>query len=212
MVENGHILQHPDGTWSLPQTKTETRIERIRETLKHIGIPAHFKEIATTCKLLNPEMDITEQIIHNILSNNENIFARIGRGTYGLSEWGLHSDGSLANAVWRVINTRKHPMTLEEIQEEVQQTWQVENSSIQAAISMDSRFTKMQDGRIGLTQRGLTIKKIKKRSDNSRTERLREVLNSIGKPCDLTTITLKHNDLYPDMPLTEGGCILYTAP
>ena len=93
-------------------------------------------------------------------------------------------------------------MTLSEIEEEVLRTWQVSEASIYAAILGDARFGELDDGRIGLTRKGLSVKKIRKRSDGSRHERLVRTFRDLTVPVHYQDLTRRHNELFPENPLT----------
>jgi DNA-directed RNA polymerase alpha subunit len=203
IADRGLIAHEPDGNWTLPGSMKKGRRYLIIDALRQIGSPAHFTEITRVYNLSRPQKQISEKAVLGILVGDEEAFVRVGRGTYGLAEWGLYTDGNLANAVWRVLDAQQHPMTIEEVIDEVQRTWQVESNSIQAAINTDSRFTRFEDGRIGISNAGTSIKKVKKKEDVTRRERLIDVLLKIGEPCHYKEITRQHNQHYPSLPLTE---------
>lgn len=202
LVDNGLVTQLKDGMYSGLRPKAG-RDERIIETLRAIGDPAHFTKIAQVHNSMFPEKVMSDHSVQAVLFGNDKLFVRVGRGTYGLLEWGLISDGTIANTVWRIINNNKSPVLLGEIKNEVQKTWQVESNSIDAAIYTDSRFIKYPDGRIGLTEQGKAIKKVDKRSDTNRLKRIVETLRFIGRPTNYRDITTRHNEYFPDTLLTK---------
>lgn len=62
---------------------------------------------------------------------------RVGLGTFGLQEWGLVNDITLANAAYRILKEAQRPLTKQELIAEVLNTWCAKESSIIAAINMD---------------------------------------------------------------------------
>ncbi len=195
------VEQLPSGAWVLPSTLSK-RQNRVIFVLKQIGEPAHFTEITRVHKQLFPEIEAEPHNIHAVLGSNPK-FVRVGRGKYGLSEWGLHDDGNLANAVRRVLIEAKTPLNLDEIITEVLKTWEVSTNSIVIADQNDARFEKTAEGKYKLTPLGQTIKKTHKRSDDTRRNRILYVLQIINHPETYQQITQTHNELFPDKTLTS---------
>jgi len=141
---------------------------------------------------------------HNIqaLLSGHGEFVRVGKGKYGLAEWGIHDDGNVANAVRRILINHKHPMRFVDISEEVLKTWEVQKSAIIAAIDNDARFSKTNDGKVWLTETGLTIERKIKRDDTARWDRLMIVMRDLGTPMPVRIIVEAHNSSYPERPLT----------
>lgn len=199
--ENGKIEQLTNGRWALPGINLKLK-DKIIIILKEIGYPVHFKEITKIYNQQFPENQCRPNVIMNILQG-KNGFVRVGRGLYGLPEWGLHDDGSLANAVRRILAASGKPMSLDEICAEVLKTWQVSEISILVAIQTDTRFEKTDEKTYQLTSTGMKVKKIKKRSDTSRRERVAETMRIMAAPARYDEITEKHNEIYPNTPLTS---------
>jgi DNA-directed RNA polymerase alpha subunit len=202
MSDTNRIHRQLDGSWS--KTKKPARHTRIISVMKEIGQAAHFSEIAERYNQIYSDQPLSEHAVHARLSGR-NDFVRVGRGKYGLREWGLHDDGNVANAVRRILISHHHPIELSDIMDEVLNTWDVSRGSILAAIETDARFSKTEDGKIWLTATGLTVEKRVKRDDESRGERLFSVLRKFRRPTPVQEIVEAHNKAYPLWPLTVAS-------
>lgn len=133
---------------------SNTRTDELILALREIGKPAHFSEIASkTNSLLPPNQQTTQRIIHAHLGRMPDLFVRVGNGIFGLAEWGLHDDGNLANAAYRVIKTSGQVLHINNIIENVLKNWHVNPESIHMAIECDARFNKIgRGGLYGLTE------------------------------------------------------------
>ena len=121
--------------------------------LRKIGESAHYTVIAEkTNALLEPEMRTSAHNIHAILGRRTDLFVRVGHGIFGLKEWGLSDDGSLANAAYRVLTEAGRPLHIEAITDRVLETWSVGRSSVQAAIHNDDRFYRAAPATFGLLE------------------------------------------------------------
>jgi DNA-directed RNA polymerase delta subunit len=123
------------------------RLDEMILALREIGEPAHYTRIAeTTNALLEPEMQTSA---HNILAHMyrlPDIFVRVGHGVYGLAEWDLHGDGSLANAAHRVMSAAGKPLHYDVIADRVLKTWKARRSSVYVALNTDDRFVRIGPG------------------------------------------------------------------
>lgn len=195
--DNDKIERLTDGGWSLPRSNLK-RKDRIIFTLRHIGHPAHYSEITKVHNELFPDKSITEHGINAVIHGNSP-FARVGRGRYGLLEWGLPEDGSLGNAICRILNQKNRSMTTAEITKEILETWKVQPVSIIAAIDTDNRFVRLGNGQIGLTEIGRLNERRNKRHDPNQPYRLNHALAVLGGKAHYSRIVEKHNQIYPDL-------------
>ncbi len=202
LSDNQQIQRQLDGGWK--KNEKTTRYSRIITVMRQIGRPAHFSEIAELYNQTYPDIPQSAHHVHTVLSGRRE-FVRVGQGKYGLPEWGLHDDGNVSNAVLRILANHKRPMSLADITNEVLKTWDVQNSAVISAIDGDARFSKTEDGKIWLTETGLTVKKRIKRDDDARWDRLLIVLREIGKPSPVNLIVETHNDSHPERPLTVSA-------
>jgi len=211
LIDTQKIQRQMDGSWF--KFEKGTRYNRIIYIMRQIGQPAHFSEISDMYDEIYSDQPLSEHGVHTVLSGR-NEFVRVGRGKYGLPEWGLHDDGNVSNAVLRILVNHKHPMFLADITDEVLKTWDVQSSAVISAIDSDARFSKTDDGKIWLTEAGLTLKKKVKRDDDARWDRLLIVLRELGKPLSVDLIVDAHNISYPERPLTVAAVksMMYRKP
>ncbi|MEI8131490.1 MAG: sigma factor-like helix-turn-helix DNA-binding protein [Leptolinea sp.] len=199
LSDTERIYRDLSGNWTI-QAEKDTVSRRVLATLRKIGSPAHFSEIAALYNELYPDRPLSEHNVHAKLGRNE--FVRVGRGTYGLAEWGLHNDGNIPNAIRRILITHNRPMSVAEISEEVLRTWRVSYASIVVAANSDARFSKTKEGLIGLTELGLTVEKRRKYEGENHHDQVVNALLKINKPASAQEILDKLYQLYPDSPLT----------
>jgi len=197
----GILSQMPNGAW-INQKKKLTREEMIFVTLTHIGEPEHFGIISEIHNRLFPENQKSPNNINSVLQKKTDVFTRVGRGTYGLLEWGLHNDGNIANTIWRIIKEAKTPLSCQDIKTIVLEHWKVDENSIYMALQRDARFKKNNDGKYFLSKYGYSHRKLPKRYDTNRLSRIIQVLEKFGHPVHYSNITKEHNKLFPDHPLT----------
>ena len=127
------------------------RLDTMILILRELGEPSHYTVIAErTNNLLLPEYQTSARNIHAHLHRRSDIFIRVGRGIFGLREWGLPDDGGLANAVYRVLVEAGQPLHLETITDRVLETWHARRFSVYVAIINDDRFR-----RVGVSTYGL---------------------------------------------------------
>ncbi|RLC65361.1 MAG: hypothetical protein DRI48_06795 [Chloroflexi bacterium] len=125
----------------------------IVQTLREIGEPAHYTIITKRANaLLPPELQATPHNVHAELGRRTDLFVRVGHGIFGLKEWDLPDDGSLANAAYRVLTEAGHPLHIEAITDRVLETWRVERSSVHAAVFSDDRLYRAAPATFGLTE------------------------------------------------------------
>lgn len=125
--------------------------ERIRAALSALGKPRHYGEICAKVNARSPEdQQMTERSVYSCLQLYSDTFVRVGRGVYGLVEWGLPDDGSVANAVCRVLAEAGRPLAKEEITQRVLATWSVSEMTVQAALYTDNRIVHLRRGLWGL--------------------------------------------------------------
>ncbi|MBI2642052.1 MAG: hypothetical protein HYW96_00565 [Candidatus Wildermuthbacteria bacterium] len=91
------IAKTHDGKWGLkqwPEVHPKTIRDKAFLALKHTGKPLHFREVAEVIKGLQARLsskvhkNILPQTVHNELIKDQR-FVLVGRGKYGLTEWGF---------------------------------------------------------------------------------------------------------------------------
>lgn len=125
--------------------------DKIYLILKYEGKPMHFTELARRIneagfdhKKANPAT------IHNELILDDK-YVLIGRGMYGLKEWGLKK-GTVAEVIRDILEEEGRPMSREEIVEKVLESRVVKRSTINLALSNRKEFQRTKDNKYVLSR------------------------------------------------------------
>ncbi len=139
------FTQADDGRWGLV-TWSEINPRNIRDktrfTLKRAGTPLHFTDI--TERIRSAKFDtkpVTTQAVHNELINGEE-FVLIGRGIYGLREWG-YVEGTVSDVIEKLLRENGEPMDRDAIIESVLQQRHVSRNTIVINLQNKNRFTQI---------------------------------------------------------------------
>ncbi len=132
--EWGHI------SWNEIMPKTVN--DKIYLILKNHNRPMHFTEIAELINNTNFDHKKTNPAtVHNELILDDK-YVLIGRGMYGLKEWGLKS-GTVAQVIKDILASSSAPLTREEIVQKVLENRLVKESTINLALSNRNDFKKI---------------------------------------------------------------------
>lgn len=134
----------PFGHWGLahwPEVNPKSTRDKAYLVLKYEKEPLHFREIAERIdrhglgrkKITNP------QTVHNELIK-DSVFSLVGRGAYGLREWG-HEGGTVRDAIEKVLLASKKPMSKKEIYDAVLKEKSVKATTI--LINLNMHFKKV---------------------------------------------------------------------
>lgn len=119
--------------------------------MRAIGEPTHYSEITARFNGLVPERQrLSDHNLHAYLGRFPKRFVRVGQGVYGLAEWGLHDDGDLASAAYRVLSNEGQPLHIDTITDRVLETWRAGKNSVYAAVHNDDRFFRAAPATFGL--------------------------------------------------------------
>lgn len=143
------VGKNPVGDWGLAYSPN-VRLRGIRDyaylVLRKAGKPMHFSMIAK---------EITEEFgkkAHTATCHNELIkdqrFVLVGRGLYGLSEWG-YSDGVVREVIRDVLR-ENGPLDKESIIEHVLKERFVKANTVLVNLQNDKNFTKTPEGKFDL--------------------------------------------------------------
>lgn len=134
-------IERPEpGVYALSKWSNK-RLDEVIMALRQLGQPSHYSLIAEKAnELLSPEQQTTAHNVHAQMGRLTDIFVRVGHGIFGLAEWGLHDDGKVANAAYRVLKEARKPLHVDVITQEVLKTWHVQPGSVYAAIQNDDRL------------------------------------------------------------------------
>lgn len=106
------------------------------------GTPMHFSVAAERIQEVATPRRVHAQTVHNELIK-DNRFVLVGRGTYGLVEWG-YEPGTVRDIISRVLTTG--PRTKESIVEAVLTKRQVKENTILINLQNRKYFKKLNDG------------------------------------------------------------------
>ncbi|MEX0650053.1 MAG: HTH domain-containing protein [Candidatus Andersenbacteria bacterium] len=108
--------------------------------------PAHFREIT---EMINDakfdHKQANPQTVHNELIKDSR-FVLVGRGLYGLKEWGYVS-GTVADVLESILKQAQHPLSREELIEEVLKQRLVKKNTILLSLQNNKRFKKTGEDR-----------------------------------------------------------------
>lgn len=146
------VGSNPLGDWGLTSSKNIS-VRGIRDyaylVMKKNGSPMHFREVADA---------ITETFnkkAHSATTHNELIkddrFVLVGRGMYGLKEWGYKS-GVVKDVIADMI-FEQGPLTKEEIIEGVLRERYLKENTILVNLSNKDYFKKTDDGKYDITDK-----------------------------------------------------------
>jgi hypothetical protein len=91
---------------------------------------------------------------HNVLAmmqRLDDIFVRCGHGKYGLMDWGIPQDRTIADAAYRILQQTGEPIIMRQLTERVLEQRHVQGTSVQTMVSLDPRFCRF-GPKIGLRE------------------------------------------------------------
>ena len=142
------VRKGPQGLWGLSNwTEVNPRSTRDRAyiVLKETEKPLHFKKIAEMInnnELFGP-ISICPQTVHNELIKGED-FILVGRGTYGLQEWGYKA-GTVKDVIADILS-KKGPLSQGEIVDEVMNRRMVKRNTILFNLRNEDIFIQDKEG------------------------------------------------------------------
>lgn len=141
-IEKNKFGHWGHASWNEITPKTVN--DKIYLILKNHNRPMHFTEIAELIN--NTDFDhkkTNPATVHNELILDDK-YVLIGRGMYGLKEWGLKS-GTVAQVIKDILSASPTPLSKEEIIKKVLENRLVKESTINLALSNRSDFQKVGD-------------------------------------------------------------------
>jgi hypothetical protein len=137
--------QNKFGHWGLREWKEispKTINDKIFLVLKNHGKPLHFVEIAN--QINNVKFDgkkANPATVHNELILDDK-YVLIGRGIYGLKEWG-YNKGTVADVIKEILIESGEPLTRDEILQKVLQKRMVKETTVVLALMNKEMFEKI---------------------------------------------------------------------
>ena len=112
--------------------------------------PLHFREIAKRIQILPLQENAKKksahpQTVHNELIKDER-FVLVGRGTYGLLEWG-YTPGTVRDVLRSILAEAKKPLSQEELLSRVLKERFVQPNTVLINMQNKKHFRRMQDGK-----------------------------------------------------------------
>lgn len=139
-----HIDQNKFGHWGIHDSrdiKPKTINDKIYLVLKNSGKPMHFADIAEYINKIGfDHKKANAATVHNELILDGK-YVLIGRGLYGLKEWG-YKKGTVADVIEEILNEVEKPLTKEEIIEKVLEKRLVKKATIVLALMNRDKFDK----------------------------------------------------------------------
>ena len=142
---NNDLVEQEPGIYGRRQW--ENRItDNIVVALREIGEPAHFTTITDAVnRQLSPDRQSSAHNVHSTMLRYEDVFTRVGHGTYALVEWGLRREGTVAETAARILRDAGQPLHIETITDEALKSWQVNRSTVYAALQYDGYYREDSD-------------------------------------------------------------------
>jgi len=138
------IEQNKFGFWGLynwREVTPKTINDKIYLILKNHKRPMHFGEIAEEINKVGFDMKLANSAtVHNELILDDK-YVLIGRGLYGLREWG-YKNGSVIDVIVDILEQIERPLTKEEVINKVLERKMVKKATIVLALMNKNRFEK----------------------------------------------------------------------
>lgn len=136
-------------TW--PHIKPKGVKDKAYLVLKKETKPKHFRDITSLINQLNfSNRNANVQTVHNELIKDDR-FVLVGRGTYGLSEWGYKS-GTVKDILVDILKNSRKPMKKNELVVKVLSTRMFKENTIVLNLHDSKTFAKNEDGTYSLRE------------------------------------------------------------
>lgn len=143
-----HIRQNPYGEFGLvswPAISPRGVRDKAYAALSKGGKPMHFREVAQAISRAGwSQKKAHPQTVHNELIKSSR-FVLVGRGLYGLSEWG-YEPGTVAEVITSILGQSRKPRKREEIVKQVLAKRFVKENTILLNLQNRQRFKRTPEG------------------------------------------------------------------
>ena len=137
------------GLASWPEVNPRNVRDKIYYILKQVGKPMHFDDIAKRIDLQNFDgKKIVKATVHNELIADQR-FVLVGRGIYGLREWG-YSEGTVADIIKSILANKPEGMAIPAIVNGVLKQRLVKKNTILINLQTKPIFKKVSKDRYSL--------------------------------------------------------------
>lgn len=155
LIASKTIGRTPFGEWGLvdwPETTPRGVGDKAYTVLRRHATPEHFTRIT---ELINEaafdHKRANAQTVHNELIKDSR-FVLVGRGLYGLAEWG-YIPGTVGDVLESLLARAKHPLSREELIEQVLAQRKVKKNTILLGLQNEKRFVKTPENRYTLKEK-----------------------------------------------------------
>ena len=147
----------PEGSWGLrtwPEVNPRGMRDKAYLALRQEGQPLHFTEVASLIAnlqknlALQKDKQVLPQTVHNELIKDAR-FVLIGRGTYGLSDWGLNP-GTVKDVMCSILKDKGAIMPKDKLIAETLKQRKVKESTILLNLQDRKYFVRNQNGTYSL--------------------------------------------------------------
>jgi hypothetical protein len=152
LTASKRIAKTTFGEWGLtewPETNPRGVGDKAYAVMRRHGKPEHFTKIT---ELINQadfdHKKANPQTVHNELIKDER-FVLVGRGLYGLAEWG-YIPGTVADVIASLLSQAGKPLTRDEVVEKVMEQRHVKKNTILLGLQNHSRFQRTPEDRYTL--------------------------------------------------------------
>ncbi len=149
------IEQNKFGRWGIKdwrEVNPKTINDKVYLILKNHGQPMHFAEIADKINQIDFDAKrANAATVHNELIL-DNKYVLVGRGLYGLAEWG-YKNGTVSDVIVEILTDVKKPMSRDEIIDRVLEQRLVKKATIILALMNKDRFEKAENGRYKIKEK-----------------------------------------------------------
>jgi hypothetical protein len=145
------IEQNKFGYWGVHDSreiKPKTINDKIFLVLRNYGKPMHFAQIADKINEVSfDKKKANAATVHNELIL-DNKYVLVGRGLYGLAEWG-YQKGTVADVIEEILGESSKPLSRDEIINKVLEKRLVKKATVILALMNKDKFTRV-DGKYRL--------------------------------------------------------------
>ena len=118
--------------------------------LKEAKGPLHWREVAERCEAFGRRRSFSASTCFNQMQADQDVFVRVGQGTYALAEWGLERSESINDLVAEFLFESGRCLTYGELLHRANARQRVKKSSVQMTLDLHPRFYRALSGKYGL--------------------------------------------------------------
>ena len=152
LTASKRIAKTAFGEWGLidwSETNPRGVGDKAYAVMRRHGKPEHFTKITTLINEANfDHKKANPQTVHNELIKDQR-FVLVGRGLYGLAEWG-YIPGTVADVIASLLSKAGKPLSRDEVIERVMEQRQVKKNTILLGLQNHNRFQRTPEDRYTL--------------------------------------------------------------